>query len=430
MTFAFWTPQADAEVWTTVNTWDAQWEKNYTEWVEKTWSADFFSRASLPNGQNNPYYGVRADCADTVYSMRLIYSFENKLPFAFQDPTSTGALISNSMNRWNRYSDELKRFRSFLAYVMGIVSTTSLPNDTFPVPVSRDWIHSGGLIRTTKVNHHSWTIREIQAIGVPHLIFNSTVGRQSGFSLQERVSWPNPKWVFEGDFSAASNAGFRYWRPLEFINRPVWETPGYSEEQFSIPLGKWQKTLQNKLALHQETSIQMLRRLSLTACNALKDRITAVNDGLTFLRSLPSNQCMSFENYDTYSTPNRDQRLFDDMAALRRSYKDILHGKNSLPEDMKIQLNKVFPLIQRSAQKETSVMQVSNMDTASWCPVEFSPGEKIDFAEAKRRLFLGQMSNNPLEEVEYRWGTVQGPSARAQACESWDIWKPDLKLAD
>ncbi|MGZ3806145.1 MAG: hypothetical protein ACXVB4_18165 [Pseudobdellovibrionaceae bacterium] len=430
MVLAFWTSQARAEVWTAVNTWNEQWETSYAQWVEKNWTADFFSRESLPNGESNPYYGIRADCADTVYSMRLIYSFENKLPFAFQDPTAQGQLISHTMKRWDKYPDEYTRLKKFLTYIFDIVSTHSLPNDTFPVPVSRQWIHSGGVIRTTDINHHSWTIQEIQAIGVPHLIFNSTVGRQSGFGLQERISWPNPKWVFEGDFSAASNAGFRYWRPLEFINRPVWETPGYSEEQFSIPLEKWQKIVQKKLALRRETNNQMLRRLSQTACEALQDRTTAVNDGLNFLRSLPAEQCMSFEEYDTYSTPNRDQRLFDDIAALRRAYKDILKGKNSLPEDMKIQLNKVFPLIQKSVQSETENMQVSNMDEASWCPVEFSPGEKIDFAEAKRRLFAGQMSNNPLEEVEYRWGTSQGPSARAQACESWDVWKPDLKQAD
>jgi hypothetical protein len=432
MSFAFWIPKANAEVWATENTWSDQWEVNYTEWVEKNWTADFFSRPLLPNGQNNPYYGIRADCADTVYSMRLIYSFENKLPFAFQDPTSQGKTITNRMNRWNKYTDEALRFKKFVAYVFNIVSTHSLPNDTFPVPISRDWIHSGGLIRTTDVNHHSWTIQEMQAIGVPHLIFNSTVGRQSGFGLQERVSWPNPTWIFEGDFSAASNAGFRYWRPLEFINRPVWETPGYSEEQFSIPLDKWQQTIQKKLALKNETDDQMLRRLSQTACEALRSRITAVNDGLNFLRSMPPDQCMTFENYDTYSTPNRDQRLLDDIAALRRGYQDIMKSNqgNSLPADMKIQLNKVFPFLLKSALKETRNMPVSRMDEASWCPVEFAPDQKIDFAEAKRRLFLGQMSNNPMDEVEYRWGTLLGPSPRAQACENWDVWKPDLKEVD
>lgn len=433
LSMAIFAPSAKAEVWTAVNEWNDQWEKGYAEWVAKNWTADFFARQTLPNGQANPYYGIRADCADTVYSMRLIYSYENKLPFAFQDPTTRKrSLITNKMQRWDKYSDELRRLKSYLVYVFDVVSTHSLPNDTYPVAVSRDTIHSGGLIRTTTVNHHSWTIKEIQAIGVPHLIFNSTVGRQSGFGLQERVSWPNPAWVFEGNFTPESEAGFRYWRPIEFINLPAWQVPGYSEEQFAIPLDVWQKTVQKKLALREETEDQMMRRLSQTVCEATKNRITSVNDGVNFLRGMAEGACMDFSNYDTYSTPNRDHRLFDDIAALRRAYKDILKSghENALTDDMKIQLNKVFPFIQLSAKEETDRMQASQLDGSSWCPIEYAPGKRIDLAEVKRRIFAGRFSNNPMDDVEYRWGSLAGPSPRAQACQSWDIWKPDLKQAD
>lgn len=430
---AVFAPKAHADVWTSVNDWNDQWEQGYEEWVAKNWTADFFARTVLPNGQNNPYYGVRADCADTVYSMRLIYAYENKLPFAFQDPTTVAKVqINNKMNRWNKITDENKRLKNFITYVFNIVSTNSLPADTYPVAVSRDTIHSGGLIRTTRVNHHSWTIKEIQSIGVPHLVFNSTVGRNSGFGLQERVSWPNPAWIFEGDFSPKSEAGFRYWRPLEFIGGPVWEVPGYSEEQFTIPLDKWQKTIQKKLALRQETEEQLLRRLSQTVCESAKGRVTAVNDGVNYLNSMPLNTCMDYGTYDTYSTPNRDQRLFDDISALRRAYKDILksgHG-NALTDEMKIKMNKVFPIIMLTAKEEAERMQVSPIDNASWCTVEYAPGKKMDLAEIKRRLFLGLMSNNPMDNMDYRWGSLPSPSPRAQACQSWDVWKPDLKQAE
>lgn len=424
---------AKAEVWTAVNEWNDQWEQGFAEWVAKNWTADFFARQTLPNGQSNPYYGIRADCADTVYSMRLIYSYENKLPFGYQDPTTTErVLISNRMSRWNKYADEFQRLRSFLNYTYSIVSTYSLPNDTYPVAIGRDTIHSGGLIRTTSVNHHSWTIKEIQVIGVPHLIFNSTVGSNSGPGLQERVSWPNPAWVFEGNFTPESEAGFRYWRPMEFINLPTWEVPGYSEEQFTIPLDQWQKTIQKKLALRHETEDQLMRRLSQTVCESAKTRVTSVNDGVNYLHTMPANTCMDFGTYDTYSTPNRDQRLFDDIAALRRAYKDVLKSGHleALTDDMRVQLNKVFPLPQSTAKDETAQMPVSQLDGASWCVVEYAPGKKIDLAEIKRRLFKGQISNNPLDDLEYRWGSLAGPSPLAQSCESWDPWTPDLKQAD
>ncbi|WP_413290571.1 hypothetical protein [Bdellovibrio sp. HCB337] len=430
MTWAF-TPIANAQVWTSVNTWSEGWEDHYAKWVQENWTADFFSRERLPNGQANPYFGLRTDCADTVYSMRLIFAYENRLPFAMQDPTTTSRLITSNMKRWNRTSDEIQRVRKFLLYIYDLGSTKSLPNDTFPIPVTRDWVRSGALIRTTQLNHHSWTIKEIQAIGVPHLVFNSTIGSSSGSELQERVSWPNPYWVFEGNFTPASEAGFRGWRPINYITRPVWETPNYSEEQFQIPLSKWQKTVQKKLALRQEGDDQMLRRLATTACEAAKTRIASVKEGVQFLRSL-STTCMTAEDYDTYSTPSRDQRLFDDMVALRRAYKDILktNNGNSISEDMKNQMDKIFPYIQKSARGETDRMPVSRIDEDSYCVITYDVGQRIDFAEAKRRLFAGLMSNNPLDEMEYRWGARQGPSPRAQVCPSWDVWKPDLKQAD
>lgn len=432
VTLFCFTSGARAEVWTAVNTWNKSWEQSYSEWVAKNWTKDFFSRRTLPNGQSNPYYGVRADCADTVYSMRLIYSFENKLPFAFKDPTTLGKVITHGMKRWDHETDAHRRVKNYLNYVFDVVSTRSLPDDTYPVATNREHIRPGGLIRTTQVNHHSWTIKAIQAIGVPHLIFNSTVGAHSGSGLQERTSWPNPYWIFDGNFTPSGEAGFRDWRPLEYLNRPVWEVPGYSEEQYKIPLKQWQKTLQNRLALRLESDEQIMSRLASTACEALSARVIAINEGVQFLRSLPSRKCMDYATYDTYSTPNRDQRLFDDVAALRRTYQDILktNNGNSLPEDMKTRMNKIFPFIQLTARQETERMTVSNLDGASWCPVEYAAGKKMDFAEAKRKLFLGRLSNNPMDDLEYRWGTLVGPSARAKSCPKWDPWQPDLRQAD
>jgi len=433
ITTCLFSSMAKAEVWTAKNNWNDRWEQGFSEWVANNWTSDFFSRSALPNGQSNPYYGFRADCADAVYAMRLVYAYENKLPFAFQDPTtSRGKIISNKMSRWDKYANELQRLKKFLTYTFDMVSTASLPYDTYPVAVNREAIRSGAIIRTTNVNHHSWTIKEVQAIGIPHLVFNSMVGATSGFEMQERVSWPNPIWIFEGDFSPQSEAGFRYWRPISFIGRPAWEVPGYSEEQFSIPLDQWQQTIQKKLALREETEDQLLRRLAQTACESAKTRVTAVNDGIKYLRSMPPNTCMDAATYDTYSTPNRDQRLFDDLMALRRAIYSLARGGRltALTDEMNTYMAKIFPFPQLSAKQELPFMPPAEIDSASWCIVEIEPGVKIDLAEIKRRLFNGLMSNNPMDELAYRWGSLAGPSPLAQSCQSWDPWRPDIRQAD
>lgn len=416
---------AQAAVWSDVNQWSSAWENRFAEWVRSEWRADFFSRKYLSNGQNNPYYGLRVDCADTVYSMRIIFSYENHLPFVIQDPTASGKTISNKMSRWDSQS-EINRVRNFLWFMYATISTHTLPNDTYPVAISRETIHSGGLMMTTKKNHHSWTIKEILPIGVPHLIFNSVVGSHSGYDLKERQSWPNPDWVFEGEHHPAGNAGFRYWRPAAYINRPVWEVPGYSEEQYHIPLSKWVSYAQNRLALSKETDNQLITRLLKSICDGFSERVPAVKEGLEYLNSHP--RCMDYETYDTYSTPNRDRRIFDDLMALRRSYRQILgtNGGNQLQAELIHQLNKIFPAINNSAAYESSKMEPQSQNVFSVCVTEYLPGRKMDLAEFKRRLFMGSLSNNPHDGGEIRWGSARGPSELARKCSSWDSWNPDL----
>ncbi|WP_374030797.1 hypothetical protein [Bdellovibrio bacteriovorus] len=140
---------ANAAVWTEVNEWSQAYEDRYAEWVRAEWRTDFFSRKSLRNGQSNPYYGLRVDCADTVYSMRIIFAYENRLPFVAQDPTAAGKTISNKMSRWDGQSEN-QRVRNFLWYIYGVMSTRSLPNDTYPVAINRNTIRSGGLMATSK----------------------------------------------------------------------------------------------------------------------------------------------------------------------------------------------------------------------------------------------------------------------------------------
>lgn len=416
---------AQAVVWSDENQWSPAWENRFSEWVRSEWRVDFFSRKYLANGQSNPYYGLRVDCADTVYSMRIIFAYENRLPFVIQDPTASGKTISNKMSRWDSQR-EINRLRNFLWFIYETVSTRSLPNDTYPVAISRETIRAGALMATTKKNHHSWTIKDILSIGVPHLIFNSVVGSKSGYELKERQSWPNPDWVFEGEYSSAGNVGFRYWKPTEYINKPVWEVPGYSEEQYRIPLNKWVTYVQNRLALSKETDNQLVTRMLNSACEGISERVPAVNEGIEYLDD--HHRCMDYATYDTYSTPNRDRRIFDDLMALRRSYRQILNANrgNQLHSDLINRLNKIFPAITSSAAHETSRMDPQTKNAFSVCVTEYLPGKKMDMAEFKRRLFAGFISNNPHDDGAIRWGSRRGPSDLAKKCPSWDHWEPNL----
>lgn len=421
---------AVAQVWVDENSWSPAWEDRYENWVRSSWQVDMFARKTLPNGRANPFHGLRADCADTVYTMRILFAYENRLPFAVQDPTNGSRKITNRMTRFNSTQDPDQRVRKFLVAMFNTLSTASLPSDTYPVALNPQSIRPGGLILTTKANHHSWTLKEMLNIGVPHLVYSSRIAATSSPMFQERQSWPNPYWVFEGNHSPSGHAGFRAFRPLEYIGQPVWNVPGYSEEQYRTPLSKWVKTATGRLATRQETDEQMLSRLMKSACQELQARVGAVNDGVLYLRGNP--RCMNYATYDNYSTPNRDQRFFDSLVAVRVAYKDILqtNGASKVSGQLRRQLDKVFPLISSSSRQETSSMGPQSLTSDSYCQVTYAPGKTIDLAEAKRRVFAGLFSSNPHDSIEYRWGERRGQSSLASSCQSWDPWSPDFNTAN
>lgn len=421
---------AQAAVWQTRNNWNSAWEERYQAYV-RTWNTDFFARKTLPDGRANPYQGLRTDCADTVYSIRAIFAYENGLPYAINDSTGSGRLITNEMTRFDSVENQNTRFRKFLLFMYDVVSTQTMHLDTFPVAVNADYVRPGTIIKTTKANHHSWTIKNMLSIGVPHLIFNSTIGATSGSMLQDRKSWPNPFWVFEGNHTPAGQAGFRNWRPLAYLKSSVYDVPGYSEEQYNISLSKWNDVATSRLASQKELDADRLMRLADNACVELKARVGAVKEGVDYLRSAGP-RCMKYETYDTYSTPSRDERFFDALVELRRSYKNIVRKGNesSLPSDIRAQMAKLFPYVDSSSADEAGRMKQSGLSDASMCTVTYGEGRTIDLAEAKRRMFLGLMSNNPHDGLEYRWGERRGPSSLAASCQSWDKWAPNLGQAD
>jgi hypothetical protein len=331
------------------------------------------------------------------------------------------------MTRYDSVSDPIQRFRKFLGFIYGVVSTETIPYDTYPVAVSKKTMVAGSLIRTVKLNHHSWTIKQILPIGVPHLIYGNTMGAATGPDFFERQSWPNMKWVFQGDYSLASGAGLRYWRPAEYINKPVEQVPGFSMEQFKLPLNSWVKIVKSRLADKQETPEAELHRLFGVVCQGFQERVGIVNDAIGNLRR--TNGCYDYATYDIYSTPNRDHRIFDDLMSLRQAYKEHKADGETrgISTEFLAQLDKIFPMLDQPASVEATKMPRQEIGAGSSCVVEYKPGTKIDLAEAKRRLFAGMISNNPLDDLEIRWGERRGPSERARSCQSWDKWSPEFE---
>lgn len=422
--------KAKAEVWPTENQWSAEWEQKYHDWLRTSTDAHLFSRQTNPDGTPNPYYGIRVDCADLVYSLRILFSYENKLPWAMHNPASPrGPLITNSVSRYDKSPEGIKRLKSFLTWIYDLVSTHGLPDDTYSAPFEA--VGPGTIILTSKKNHHSWTIRDITRAGNPDLLFNSTVGRTSGFDVQERLSWPNPAWIFEAEvdkkdetkniniYKPGSYPGFRYWRPLDAMTVPEASVPGYSDEQFTVGISKWKGIAQSKLAKVKETYDQIIMRLLKDACADFEQRIDAVAEveyrkkawDEAEAQSLPDedskpSQCMGADNFDQYSTPSRDKRFVDGLVMARVYFQQGLkeQGPSVFTAENLAIYKTIFPFITKTAAEEAALDKTAKSEN-NFCSLEISKEMgKLSLAELKRRAFAGRVSANPNDSVTGRFG--------------------------
>jgi hypothetical protein len=143
---------------------------------------------------------------------------------------------------------------------------------------------------------------------------------------------------------------------------------------------------------------------------------------------------MSATDFDNYSTPSRDHRLFDSLADLRRAYVSIFKDDTlfaQVDSKVKAQMSKIFPFPLQPARDEMHRMPPEIVDGDSLCVVNYRKNTAIDLAEAKRRMFAGMLSSNPMDDLAVRWGEVLGPSASAKACPMTEpLWIPNVDEAN
>jgi hypothetical protein len=379
---------AQGAVWTTTQQWNQEKEAEFQQWVNQNWDKNFFTRPG-------PYQNVKMDCADAVYAMRLVYASQKGLPFVMKDPTGGGGVISNEMKRWD-HLPEGERKRAFLLYVFAVGSTASLPNDTYPTAVSRQAITSGSLILTDSKTHHTWSVRYISRTGIPFLIFASRPARTVFF---ERFEYPSMEFTFPNGLKPERHAGFRYFRQPQHIQKPVWQVPGYSTEQYEIPYRSWQRTLQTRLQLQEETPEEKVARILSDACRAAGERVEVVNQGHDLNVRLGS-KCMNGTQYDDYSTPSRDARLMATFQELSIAYRE---ARGRMGGELLKQVDSV-------------VMGDRGSKDQAYCSQTVAPGVVMTLGEIFERSMGGKLSNNPQDPVLARWGLQAHPSSKAKSC--------------
>jgi len=377
---------SQAAVWQETQSWTPEWEQKYAQWIQNEFNEDIFMAGN--------YKGIPTDCADAVYMGRVIFAYENRLPFVIKDSTGGSSRVSNQMSRFDSTKDSLQRVRKFLDYVGDVTSTKTLPSDTYPVAIDRTHIRPGTVWsrpRITKDNiwrriiggnvkedpGHAEMVKEVTETGVVNLI-GSTVPKDL------RMLHTTSSLVF---MPIESSTGFRNWKQPAYYSQADETLPGYSLEQFSVigqgpngarSLNNWTAQVQSRLALREESKGEEVERQVANVCGLVNARVDVIQKSEARRQKL-GGQCMNAGDYDSYSTPSRDKRI-------KTTLKQIIDTAGG------------FGLT--SAQRAKKLKP--HLDT---CPdIEITPGQKVSLYDFAIAMLKGDVSSNPNDSFAARWG--------------------------
>ncbi len=380
-----------ADVWSSGNNyWNGNWELKYQEWVANNWKPDFFMSKLKPEYEHIPH-----DCADAIYLMRAVFSYENKLPFKIHYLNKKDKYISNTMKTWDKLPEN-QRFRAFALFMNDRVGTRSLSNDSFPIELAQ--IKAGDLY--VEPGTHSYAITGITETGVTAIMSSTTPA--SPKHMIQLYSYP----FFIPHDPVGMSDGYRRFKWPRNIDRPFQQQPGFSNEQYQIAqkVGleyiPFTDVIAKKLQRREEPLEEKTMRLMHSLCSFAKERVNYVNDGLAYverLRSEGKRSCMNATEYDYYSTPSRDTRLYRFFTEINK----IAYAGGGLTED---EVNAQV-LARTIFHPELPDGLIKELD--DFCGLAIYPNDNVKHINLRQlweAMDARKVSSDPHAPFDNRWG--------------------------
>jgi len=385
----------EAVVWENRNQWNDDWESKYATWVSEHWTKSFFMDEKHPE-----YYKIAHDCGDSSYFIRLVFAYENRLPFVINNPSKPGGLLTNQTSRFDRLPIG-KRLRAFLSFIANVTNTWSLSSDTYPIALKS--LRSGDIF--VSPGSHSYQIIKIKEIGVP-LLMSSTTPKAAHFmyTLEE---FP----LFLPTEMDKMTDGYRRFRQPRDIHKAAEELPDFSAEQYQLAEDvnynyiEFSNVLVDLLLKRPETLEEKVERLLKGLCVLAKHRVEYVNDGLNYLQRINNHRkCMTRDEYIRYSSYNRDLRLTVYFNQLRR-YRYQLYRKGEDSAALTL-LDAIF------TGGEPSLLNKSKL--RQQCQIFYSPTSEqtLNLQDIWSSISAGRLESNPHATREQRWGIADKPYVR------------------
>lgn len=389
-----------AQVWESFEVWTPEWETKYSKWVESesVHSGIFHSKSS-------PYYGISVDCADTAYAFRAVFAFENNLPFKVKNPSYRPGRVRYYSNEsehssWNKLSDPTKRLVKFVNMLGGFLGTETLSaNDSYPIAL--DKIIPGDMflykiVKSDGVVRHAYNLKRITEIGLFDLIY----------STQERKKNKRPL-AHTKNQKLHHMPTINVWGFKRFITPENFEIEATNYQDFSLEQYAIAKEssmtddlffnhVQELLKQQEETKDVLVKRLIDDLCEKAHDRVDVVLNGYNYMIK-NNNKCMSYTDFDTFSTPSRDGGLKEDFNKLLDLSSEIIsnHLENELSEE-------TLSLLEMVANRELD--EASKEVLKEYCQINYYKDKSLDLNSFYWALKNNLVSSHPNDDIYRRWG--------------------------
>ncbi len=445
-------------VWKTLRGWNSEMEAIYSAWINAlfhgcdehaSWSAlhevtqnqnqnFLYNYLSLgeddPDGKNKVI--MKPDCADNPFFMRAYFAWKLGLPFGYhvcdrgslgRNP-KTGQWITNETS--SPESHPVLAFNAFLRKVMDGVHSgtarTALDNensDYYPVSLERGALRPG-IVFADPYGHTLILVGWVpQTNDHPGLLLSADAQPDGTVGIKR---------FWKGNFlfntsKVIGEPGFKAFRPIAvndgvpylMQNNALTDSAGFV--RFSLQQRKMgndvfyhtMERLINPKPLDPETELlDLIQALH----EQLLVRVTSVANCEVYFKSnpvavipMPSSAAGIFQAggpWENFSTPNRDLRLliamdavldFPDLVA--RSPEDFNISRLGSPEQVKKKLQSIM-------DQEVSELSISYTRTDGSL-------QKLTVGEILKRRDAFEMSYNPNDGIEIRWGAPENSDERA-----------------
>jgi hypothetical protein len=142
--------------------------------------------------------------------------------------------------------------------------------------------------------------------------------------------------------------------------------------------------VQRRLALRSEGKGENIERQIANVCSLVNARVEIIHQSEA-ARAKLHGSCMSAGDYDSYSTPSRDKRIVTTL-------KQVIDSAGGFGLTYSQRMKALKPYFDKCA------------------PIQYNPGMSISLYDYAQKALGGDVSSNPNESFEARWGLASATS--------------------